>query len=104
MSSFCEYIKLQRKPGLLLLVDFEKAFDSIAHSFIQKALRLFNFGPDLLRWQQTTYLHFASITRRHTPTPGQPAGSKVILPPPPHPIPPHVRQGLVLEDRGSNPI
>jgi hypothetical protein len=28
-------------PGLLLLVDFEKAFDSVEWPFIQMALRLF---------------------------------------------------------------
>ena len=28
-------------PGLLLTIDFEKAFDSVAWSFVQKALDLF---------------------------------------------------------------
>ena len=33
--------------GLLLLVDFEKAFDSIEWNFLQKALNSFNFGPSI---------------------------------------------------------
>ena len=33
--------------GLLLLVDFEKAFDSIEWTFLQKALDSFNFGPSI---------------------------------------------------------
>ena len=32
-------------PGLLLLIGFEKAFDSLSWSFIQKVLKFLNFGP-----------------------------------------------------------
>ena len=35
------------------MVDFEKAFDSVSWSFIQKALEFFNFGPDIRRWIKT---------------------------------------------------
>ena len=42
-------------PGLLLLIDFEKAFDTIAWSFINKALDFFCFGPDIKRWINTFY-------------------------------------------------
>ena len=31
-------------PGLLLMLDFEKAFDSLSHKFIDKCLYFFNFG------------------------------------------------------------
>lgn len=37
-------------PGLLLLVDFEKAMDSLSWSFIQKALEFFNFGASIRKW------------------------------------------------------
>ena len=46
-------------PGLLLTIDFAKAFDSVSWSFLQKALRFFNFGPDLRQWISTLY-HNAS--------------------------------------------
>jgi hypothetical protein len=36
--------------GLLLLVDFEKAFDSIEWKFLQIALNSFNFGPSICKW------------------------------------------------------
>ena len=36
-------------PGLLLLIDFEKAFDSLPWSFIQKALKFLNFGYSIRR-------------------------------------------------------
>ena len=42
-------------PGLLLLVDFEKAFDSISWSFMYKVMKYFNFGPDMLNWIKILY-------------------------------------------------
>ena len=42
-------------PGLLLAIDFHKAFDSISWAFMQKALDFFGFGPDIKRWIQTFY-------------------------------------------------
>lgn len=36
--------------GLLLLVNFEKAFDTISWKFIDKALSFFNFGPSIKKW------------------------------------------------------
>ena len=40
----------QNVPGLLLLIDFEKAFDSLSWSFINKVLKLYNFGPSIRQW------------------------------------------------------
>ena len=34
-----QYTEENDIPGLLILIDFEKAFDSLSWSFIQKALR-----------------------------------------------------------------
>ena len=42
-------------PGMILLVVFEKAFDSVSWSFMYKALHFFNFGPDIIRWVKTLY-------------------------------------------------
>ena len=42
-------------PGVLLFIDFEKAFDSIEHEFLYKALECFNFGPSFIKWIQTFY-------------------------------------------------
>ena len=49
------YTNFYKMPGLLLAVDFEKAFDSVAWSFIKKSLDRFNFGPDIKRWVQRFY-------------------------------------------------
>ena len=45
-----EYAKSKNKAALLLLIDFEKAFDSISHSFIIKALHFFGFGFSFIKW------------------------------------------------------
>lgn len=36
--------------GLLLLIDFEKTFDSIEQDFSKQALVSFNFGPLFCKW------------------------------------------------------
>ena len=37
-------------PGVLLMIDFEKAFDSVSWDFIDKTLQLFNFGESFRKW------------------------------------------------------
>ena len=50
-----EYTKVKKLPGLLLFIDFEKAFDSLEWDFLEKCLEKFNFGPDLIKWIKTFY-------------------------------------------------
>jgi len=38
----------QIRPGIMLLIDFKKAFDSVAWSFIEKALVYSNFKTDII--------------------------------------------------------
>ena len=60
----------QKKPGLLLLIDFEKAFDSVAWSFIRKALLYFNFKNDIIKWIETFYKDIKStVIVNSSPTP-----------------------------------
>ena len=40
-------------PGLLMLIDFEKAFDSVSWSFLYRTLKLFNFQESFIRWIRT---------------------------------------------------
>ena len=49
------YTEENNIPGILLLIDFEKAFDSLSWSFIDKALNLFNFGPSIQKWFNVFY-------------------------------------------------
>ena len=36
--------------GIIILIDFEKAFDSISWKFIQNTLNMFNFGHNIISW------------------------------------------------------
>ena len=47
IMNYCEDFK---KDGLLLLIDFEKAFDSVSWSFLYKTFKFFNFGESILSW------------------------------------------------------
>ena len=42
-----------KQAGLILLIDFKKAFDSISHTFIENALKILGFGPDIIGWIKT---------------------------------------------------
>ena len=42
-------------PGLLLFIDFQKAFDSVKWKFPIESLKKFNFNPDFLQWVKTFY-------------------------------------------------
>ena len=44
------YLNKNNKVGLLMLIDFEKAFDSISWVFINKVLKFFNFGETFIKW------------------------------------------------------
>ncbi len=37
-------------PGMFVLIDFEKAFDSVSHYFFKNVLQNFNFGPSIQKW------------------------------------------------------
>ena len=41
--------------GAMISIDFEKAFDTLEHDFIYKALEKFNFGPQFITWMKIFY-------------------------------------------------
>ena len=49
------YTDTHNLPGMVMLIDFEKAFDSISWSFIKRTLDFFKFGPDIKRWINIFY-------------------------------------------------
>ncbi len=49
------YCKENNKQCLLLLIDFEKAFDSLEWSYIRKVLQKYNFGNDFIKWFDIVY-------------------------------------------------
>ena len=49
INDILEQTKLQNISGILLQLDFRKAFDSIEWEFIQRTIALFNFGVSIQR-------------------------------------------------------
>ena len=47
-------------PGLLLVLDFEKAFDTVEWPFLQKTFQHFNFGPSIINWIKLCYSNIES--------------------------------------------
>ena len=54
------YLKEKNLPGLLLNIDFEKAFDSVDWKFMFKDLKAFGFKKDICRWIETFYTNIKS--------------------------------------------
>jgi exonuclease III/uncharacterized protein (UPF0305 family) len=54
------YLDEQNLPGLLVNVDFEKAFDSLDWNFMMKVLKAFGFKQDICNWIRTFYSEIKS--------------------------------------------
>ena len=48
--SHMKYANKRKIESLILLIDFRKAFDSLSHKYIDKCLKMFNFGPSIRKW------------------------------------------------------
>ena len=60
INHILEQTKLQDIPGILLQLDFQKAFDTIEWKFILNAIAFFNFGESIQRWISTFYTNVQS--------------------------------------------
>ena len=52
----------ENTSGLMIFIDFHKAFDSLEWGFLYKCLEAFNFGEDFMRWVKTIYKNIESCT------------------------------------------
>ena len=55
-----DYTESLKLPGILLFIDFEKAFGSIEWDFLYQSLEAFGFGPTLTGWIKTFYNNLSS--------------------------------------------
>ena len=55
-----EKTEKEQTPGLLLLLDFEKAFDSLEWNFTHETLLFYNFGQTMIQWVKTLYADISS--------------------------------------------
>ena len=60
IDSVINFAAAKNIPGLLLFLDFEKAFDSLNWSFIQITFKHFNFGWSMINWVKTFYNNIES--------------------------------------------
>ena len=51
--------------GILVAIDFEKAFDSLNFSFLIRVLHAFNFGPSFIQWLRVLYNKVASCVMKN---------------------------------------
>ena len=59
-----QYTEDEEITGLLLLIDFEKAFDTLSWNFIQQTLDFFNFGPTIRQWVKIFYTNITSAVNQ----------------------------------------
>ena len=50
-----EYTDFDKLPAAVLLLDIEKAFDSVSHEFLFNVLEYSNFGKNFIQWVKTFY-------------------------------------------------
>ena len=55
-----EFTKTHNIPGILVSLDFRKAFDSLEWPFIMRTLDAFNFGTSIKKWVSTFYTNVES--------------------------------------------
>ena len=55
LNDVMEYTELNKIPGIMVLIDFEKAFDTLQWQFLHNTLKYLNFGPNLRNWISVMY-------------------------------------------------
>ena len=60
LHDLVDYCKFRNINGVLLMIDFEKAFDSLEWSFIFKTLEHMNFSQSFIRWIRLFYNNIES--------------------------------------------
>ena len=55
IQSLIDFIKDNKLAGIIMFIDFEKAYDSVYWEFLVEALRCFNFGDKFIKWIKILY-------------------------------------------------
>ncbi len=58
-----DYLKSKKESGILLLIDFEKAFDSFEHKIIRKTLQKLTLDHSIytMVWRKVEYVQKRTI-------------------------------------------
>ena len=65
INSGIDYSQIQNIPGFLLFIDFEKAFDSLKWTLIEKTLSFYNFGESIKSWIKLFYTNITSCLQNN---------------------------------------
>lgn len=65
-----DYTKRNCLPGILIAIDFEKAFDTLDLNFLIRTLHKFNFGSSFIHWIRTLYKDVSSAVMNNGFTTG----------------------------------
>ena len=62
IDDIMKYTRINQVPGLMVAIDFEKAFDSLSWNFLLNALSSFNFGNSFItcNWISVFYTNISS--------------------------------------------
>lgn len=60
ISDLITLTNLKNIPGLILLVDFEKAFDTVEWSYLNRVLNIFGFEDSFKSWVRILYTDISS--------------------------------------------
>lgn len=60
IQDIMDFTKNKNIPGLLLFLDFEKAFDSLEWDFLFEALKCMNFGLEFISYVKSLYTNISS--------------------------------------------
>ena len=55
-----EHCQINNQNGIMMMVDFSKAFDSLEWSFLFKTLQKMNFGESFIKWVHVLYTNVES--------------------------------------------
>ena len=70
IDDILEFVKRNNRNGILVAIDFEKAFDSLNRKILLKALEKFNFGGHFMQWNRTFYTNLSSCVSNNGFTTG----------------------------------
>ena len=70
IDDMMEFTKEKGLSGILVAIDFEKAFDTLNFKFLIRTLHKFNFGPFFIQWIRTLYNNVSSCVMNNGFTTG----------------------------------
>ena len=55
IEDILSYTSTKHKPGLFIIIDFEKAFDTVEWNFLFKSLKYYNIRSEFISWVKLFY-------------------------------------------------